>query len=152
LQYIALLFAFSTAPLQVAGTSYNHSTDLWSLGISTFEMLFGMTPFEPNSMLSEDGWRAAVKDNILASVLRFPASGRAPLAARLFVKSMLALSPGNRLYGEDCPEYDRVKKHPFFAKFDWRALYSRTLAPPSLYVQDAIASTDGLRNGVGTKL
>jgi len=115
-------------------------------------MLYGITPFESSAMLSEEAWRAAVKENILAGVLRIPASARAPLAARLFTKSMLALLPNNRLYGVGYPEYDRVKKHPFFAKVDWNALYARTLTPPSLHVPHPPTETDDFRHGVGTKL
>ena len=46
-----MFLAFADA--KVAGESYDHTTDLWGLGISTFEMLFGTTPFEPNATLSD---------------------------------------------------------------------------------------------------
>jgi len=115
-------------------------------------MLFGTTPFEPSAMLSEKAWRTAVRENILAGKPQFPSSARAPLAARLFIKSMLEPLPNNRLYGVGCPEYDRVKKHPFFAKFDWKALCSRSLSPPSCVMHEVSTPSNTLRQAVGTKL
>jgi serum/glucocorticoid-regulated kinase 2 len=136
----------------VAGESYDHSIDLWGLGISTFELLFGTTPFEPNTMLSDDAWRATVKEHILRGVLRFPPGGRAPLAARLFVKSMLARLPSDRVYGgHGVPQYSTVKHHPFFAKLDWQALASRTLTPPPLGAPELHAPTKNL-GYLGTEL
>jgi hypothetical protein len=62
-------------------------------------MLFGSTPFEPNSLLSEQEWRNATKQNILGGNLRFPYSNaRATLPARLFLKSMLDIRPEDRLH------------------------------------------------------
>jgi hypothetical protein len=56
---------------------------------------------------------------------------RMPLPARLFIKSMLARNPSDRLMNSDF-DYSVIRKHPFFSKFDWRALEERQLPTPAL--------------------
>jgi serine/threonine protein kinase len=89
-------------PEAIAGLPYGHDTDLWGLAVACYEMLFGSSPFEPNALLSDREWRETTKRNILGGALRFPTStARAPLPARLFLKSMLELRPEDRLHAPD---------------------------------------------------
>jgi len=93
-------------PEAIASEPYDHGTDLWGLAISLYELLFGTTPFEPNSLLSEQEWRTVTKQNILGGNLRFPHSNaRATLPARLFLKSMLDLRQEDRLHAPDLAHY-----------------------------------------------
>lgn len=38
------------SPEMILGTGHNEKLDVWSLGILTYEMLHGKTPFRPNLM------------------------------------------------------------------------------------------------------
>ena len=70
-------------PEHLNGDSYDHSTDLWSLGVTVYEMAYGITPFEPSEHSGGDGddpsnpggrdeWRSATERNIRTAHLRFP--------------------------------------------------------------------------------
>lgn len=116
-------------PEQMNGSSYNHSVDYWGLGVSVYEMAFGVTPFEPlQEMLSEKEWQSTLKKNVEKAVIRFP-SKSIGLPLKLFMKSMLVPNVEARLGGD--LDIDRIENHSCFAKFDWNALHHRTMEPPS---------------------
>ena len=53
-------------PEMILGKCYGHEVDLWGLGISTYELLYGVTPFESRDMLGDKEWREATKASIVA--------------------------------------------------------------------------------------
>lgn len=61
-------------PEQIHGDAYDHSADLWSLGISTYELYYGFTPFEPMDKTDETEWKASTTRNIRTANVRFPHS------------------------------------------------------------------------------
>jgi len=71
------------SPEQVREDPYDHQIDIWGLGVSTYEMAYGFTPFEPKGMLSDDEWRAGTKKNI--------SSASFTLTAEVLSKSVLYL-------------------------------------------------------------
>ena len=118
-------------PELVNGDLYDHSTDLWSLGISLYEMCYGSTPFEPCDVVSSEEWAKLTKRNIVRANLRLSAGG-VGLPARLFLKSLLARDKRGRLgcAGNSGIDYRAVMGHPVFAKLDWSALERRELKAP----------------------
>ena len=56
---------------------------------------------------------------------------RVPLSTRLFIKSMLQRDPKDRLLQADL-NYDAIRGHAFFSKFDWDKLEKRQLAAPPI--------------------
>jgi serine/threonine protein kinase len=51
---------------------YDFAVDFWSLGITMFELCYGYTPFEPNSMLTDSMWESTIRSNIISAPLYFP--------------------------------------------------------------------------------
>eukprot|EP00615_Pteridomonas_danica_P004403 CAMPEP_0114361462 /NCGR_PEP_ID=MMETSP0101-20121206/24762_1 /TAXON_ID=38822 ORGANISM="Pteridomonas danica, Strain PT" /NCGR_SAMPLE_ID=MMETSP0101 /ASSEMBLY_ACC=CAM_ASM_000211 /LENGTH=455 /DNA_ID=CAMNT_0001506471 /DNA_START=736 /DNA_END=2103 /DNA_ORIENTATION=- len=106
---------------------YDHSVDLWSLGVSCYEMAYGTAPFEPRGMLSDKEWTDGVKSNIRQGQFRLPAE-RVGLPARLFMKNLLSRELDSRL-GADL-NYEAIQSHSFFSALDWPGVKMRTSAPP----------------------
>jgi serine/threonine protein kinase len=116
------------SPELVQEDYYDHSVDLWSLGVSCYEMAYGVTPFEPKGLLDDKAWSAGVKANIKSGQCRLPADRGVNLPARLFMKNMLTKELSSRLGGD--LNYSAVKSHQFFATIDWPGIQMRTEKPP----------------------
>eukprot|EP00613_Pedinella_sp_CCMP2098_P070619 CAMPEP_0171927148 /NCGR_PEP_ID=MMETSP0993-20121228/25525_1 /TAXON_ID=483369 /ORGANISM="non described non described, Strain CCMP2098" /LENGTH=544 /DNA_ID=CAMNT_0012566127 /DNA_START=41 /DNA_END=1675 /DNA_ORIENTATION=+ len=122
-------------PEQVNGEPYGHATDMWSLGISCYEMCYGATPFEPGGIVSNAEWVEQTKKCIRRAQLRLPVQG-ASLPMRLFLKVLLARQPAERLGCSSDKglsrgvDYDKIRSHPVFTKFDWHALAERRALAP----------------------
>mmetsp|Transcript_30702 Transcript_30702/g.36145 ORF Transcript_30702/g.36145 Transcript_30702/m.36145 type:complete len:127 (-) Transcript_30702:177-557(-) len=110
---------------------YDHSVDYWSLGITIYEMAYGVTPFEPSSceMLTEKEWTKHIKSNIQKASIYFPAKSIG-LPLKLFMRSLLLPKVQDRLGGD--ANNMKVKAHSCFSKIDWNALFHRTMVPPAL--------------------
>lgn len=102
------------APELVLQVPYSYPVDIWALGILTYEMILGTTPFyhENNSrMLSK----------IVSNDPEFPPG----LDIRIvdFIQKMLTKDQHKR------PKFSEMMSHPFFEGFDWDGIYKREYRP-----------------------
>ena len=112
------------APEVIMGKPHYMPCDWWSIGILTFEMLTGGTPFD-NSSTEESC-------TIFQSVLRFADSGTpAPSfpwffnrPAKDFIQKLLVASPEGRL------DANAMMAHPFLAEIDVLELERKALPAP----------------------
>lgn len=86
------------APELVQEHPYNHTVDLWSLGIILFELVVGKPPFYTNNFFSLI--QLIVKDTV-----KYPPYISPTL--RSFLKGLLTKSPSQRL------DWPRLLDHPF---------------------------------------
>jgi serine/threonine protein kinase len=137
-----LLGTLAYLPPELVGReAYDHSVDLWSLAVSTYEMCYGATPFEPGGLVSNSEWAQVTKAGIMAAKVRLPPQG-ANLSMRLFLKYMLARAPasrlGRRVGGDEANtstlvgsiDFSIIRKHSVFSKMSWSDLQERRAVAP----------------------
>ena len=120
------------SPECVLGQGYRFDVDLWALGILTYEMLRGRSPFaapDPDDTM-------AVFRNVTAAKLRI--SSRVAPDAGDFVAALLRRHRADRL-----GDAAAVKRHAVFAGLDWAALRAKRLPAP--YVPSLAGPTDASR-------
>lgn len=133
------------APEVCSRNGYSWQADWWSLGVCTYELLFGRRPFEGKNA---DLLTAAVaKDS-----LRFPERASEVCSAEgisvikqvrmigdlgifaimlTLCSQLLDKNPKRRLGCTDTnDEMASVRKHPWFARLDWEALEDKELQAP----------------------
>ena len=90
------------APELVCHQKYNEKVDIWSLGIITYQLLSGLTPFDANRM--ED-----INNNIVNKEVSFKSTGwrNVSKAAKNFIQQCLMKNPKFR------PSIDELFKHPW---------------------------------------
>jgi serine/threonine protein kinase len=94
--------------------------DFWSLGVLTFEMCCGWSPF-----WAEDTQQ--MYKNIAFGKVRFPRDCLTT-EGRAFVKGLLKRNPKQRLGVTNGA--DELKRHAFFSNIDWDALAKKLATPP----------------------
>ncbi|XP_069064285.1 ribosomal protein S6 kinase alpha-5 isoform X2 [Pleurodeles waltl] len=114
------------APEIVRGgdTGHNKAVDWWSLGVLTYELLTGASPF------TVDGDRNSQVDisrRILKSDPVYPHQMNA--VAKDLIQSLLIKDPKKRL-GCGPGGSDEIKKHPFFQKINWDDLSKKKVQAP----------------------
>ncbi|KAH0795770.1 AGC family protein kinase [Histomonas meleagridis] len=105
------------APEMLLSKPYDKAVDWWSLGILTYEMLYGRSPFynsDTNVM-----FRSIVYDPV-----EFPVGGSNEVID--FISKLLEKDPAKRL-GSGPNEIDDVQNHPFFEGVDWEGLLLKTV-------------------------
>jgi serine/threonine protein kinase len=116
-------------PEQCLDRDYDHSVDLWCLGITVFNMTYGCTPFE--AVEGTLDWQRVTMDNIQHKPIRFLDNRKElPLAGKLLIKSLLQREEAER-FGKDL-NYDAICSHAWFADVDWDGIERRTVAAPWL--------------------
>lgn len=114
------------APEVVRGgtTGHNFSVDWWSVGVLTYELLTGASPF---TVEGERNTQAEISRRILKSHPPIP-DYMSP-AVQDFIRRLLVKDPRKRLGGssEDAAE---LKRHPFFRGLDWNALANKKIPAP----------------------
>ena len=123
------------APEIIFGSGYNHSVDIWALGIILYEMIVLRNPFQPNN--TDDFTQlftniAQSKKSGLSISSKVDNKADGLPNARNLITQLLSGNPNKRLAGED-----RVKdlfKHPYFSTLpiDENVIYNRTFNPPCL--------------------
>eukprot|EP00929_Paragymnodinium_shiwhaense_P064533 TRINITY_DN3231_c0_g1_i1.p1 TRINITY_DN3231_c0_g1~~TRINITY_DN3231_c0_g1_i1.p1 ORF type:complete len:791 (-),score=234.88 TRINITY_DN3231_c0_g1_i1:226-2598(-) len=110
------------APEIIAGTGHNFAVDWWMLGILIYELMVGHPPFEANAPTK-------TYNNIKKGIMRvqFPAKCRG--AVEDLIKCILKREAGARLPMRP-GGVNNIKKHKWFANFDWDALLNASMAPP----------------------
>ena len=102
------------APEIIARHSYSYSIDYWSLGILTYEMLFGRTPWASQN-------NAVLFNNIVHADLLFPAE--ATPEAIDFLTFVLVKDPRKR------PGFQEIIHHPFFKEYDFQRVLNKGYTP-----------------------
>lgn len=111
------------APEVIRGNGHTAAVDWWTLGILTFEMLFGHTPFK-GSNTNETFC------NILKNEVSFPNNNDIGRSCKDLIKKLLIKNELKRL-GSKTGAAD-IKRHPFFKKVQWSFL--RNQEPPLIPV------------------
>uniref|UniRef100_L7M026 non-specific serine/threonine protein kinase n=1 Tax=Rhipicephalus pulchellus TaxID=72859 RepID=L7M026_RHIPC len=114
------------APEVVRGGSAGHdfSVDWWSVGVLTFELLTGSSPF---TVEGERNNQAEISKRILKS--QPPIPDRITGDVRDFIQKLLIKDPRKRLGGgiEDAEE---IKRHRFFKGINWDDLAAKKIPAP----------------------
>ncbi|GLT75414.1 hypothetical protein SLA2020_471440 [Shorea laevis] len=107
------------APEIVSGEGHGSPVDWWTLGIFTFELFYGFTPFKG---VDHDLTLA----NIVARALEFPKEPTIPAAAKDLISQLLVKDPARRL--GSTMGASAIRHHPFFQGVNWALL--RCTPPP----------------------
>ncbi|KAJ3400764.1 hypothetical protein HDU80_006618 [Chytriomyces hyalinus] len=115
------------APEVVNKAPYLNSIDWWSLGIMTFEMLYGYTPFAGDD-------DTETKFSIRNDDVTFPADPKSPVSdeAKEMILGLLNKNPMLRLGSDDNGGEIKVRKQAWFKGWDWDKAESRELPVPFL--------------------
>ncbi|XP_011150688.1 ribosomal protein S6 kinase alpha-5 [Harpegnathos saltator] len=118
------------APEVVRGgmTGHDIAVDWWSVGVLTYELLTGSSPF---TVEGESNSQQEISKRILKSVPPMP--GYLSLTVRDFISRLLIKDPRRRLGGGP-GDANELKEHPFFKNapppFSWEALEKKQIKPP----------------------
>ncbi|CAN7993090.1 unnamed protein product [Ixodes hexagonus] len=108
------------APEILKKRPYGRSADWWSAGIVMYKLLTGRVPFRGKT-------RQMLKDRIISAPLKWPRAEEHPHSATTPAKDMtyrmLKKNPVERLGSRS---YADLKTHPFFDRFNWKMLYTKT--------------------------
>ena len=108
------------APEILECKGYNKAVDWWSLGVISYEMICGETPFKCNRDKKLD--LKNYKKNI-----DFPSS--VSQEARELISELLTFDPKARI-GFGIGDSDTIKSHKFFKDVNWDDVYSKKIIPP----------------------
>ncbi|CAL9733353.1 flippase kinase 1 [Monosporozyma servazzii] len=111
------------APEVIRGNGHTAAVDWWTLGILTYEMLYGFTPFK-----GEGAKQTFV--NVLKNDITFPNNNEVSRTCKDLIKKLLIKNEAKRL-GSKSGAAD-LKKHPFFKRVKWTFL--RNQEPPLIPV------------------
>ncbi|XP_078517040.1 myotonin-protein kinase isoform X3 [Lissotriton helveticus] len=110
--------------------SYGPECDWWSLGVCTYEMFFGHTPFFADTVVETYGKIIHFKEHF-----HFPLSvAEVPEEVQDLICGLIC-NKETRLGRNGAQDF---KEHPFFAGIDWDGL--RTCGPP--FIPDVVNATD----------
>ena len=102
------------APEMVLHQPYSEAIDWWSLGIMTYELLFGITPFYNKN-------RTKLFSNIVYAQPGFPPNVDPVIAD--FVKFILNKDARKR------PKFHEIRRHEFFKDVDFEKVLNKEIGP-----------------------
>ncbi|XP_050668253.1 atypical protein kinase C isoform X6 [Leptidea sinapis] len=117
------------APEILRGEEYGFSVDWWALGVLTYEMLAGRSPFDISHAADnpDQNTEDYLFQVILEKTIRIPRSLSVKAASVL--KGFLNKNPVERL---GCGEngFLDIVNHPFFKSIEWEMLEQKQVVPP----------------------
>lgn len=122
------------APEVIGLGGYDRMVDWWALGVLTYELIAGRTPFEEDDQ--DQTSPVAVFRNVKAGIEEVSFPFREPDAVSL-IKRLLNQNPARRL-GIGGPS--EVKRHKFLTCINFQALERQEVAPP--YVPELAGEDD----------
>ncbi|KAI6025763.1 kinase-like domain-containing protein [Pisolithus orientalis] len=114
------------APEVIGRKGYTWCADWWSLGVTTYELLFNRRPFEGRTT-------DRMTNSILKDAPKFPDGPnlRCSSAAVRFVQGLLERTVSERLGCKPGGNtFEDIKNHPWMSSIDWAKLTSKQLQPP----------------------
>ncbi|KAJ3057882.1 serine/threonine protein kinase, AGC, partial [Quaeritorhiza haematococci] len=110
------------APEIILKTGYTKAVDWWSLGIVTYELMAGYTPFYADSHIK-------IYENIVSGDMKW--SSQIQNAAKDLIRKLLEMMPRRRLGSAPGMQGGRdVRAHPWFRGVQWKALEGRQVPAP----------------------
>ena len=116
------------APELLTGAEYGFSVDWWALGVLTYEMLAGRSPFDLLNVDNVQNTEEYLFQIILEKPIRIPRS-LSPKASAV-LKGFLNKNPADRLGCDPAEGYTHIQNHPFFRTVDWEKLERKQIEPP----------------------
>lgn len=115
-------------------TGHAFAVDFWALGVLTFEMLVGRTPFvsrNGSSSMTEEAFAMELMSNILAGKVHWPAANEPQVGrdARDFISQLLRVNVAERM-GNLEGGIGEVLDHSWFTGLDLSAITMRSAQPP----------------------
>lgn len=108
------------APEQIRSEKHGMGVDWWGIGILTYEMLEGVSPFQADNIA--DVYKMALNYAPCFVNTTDPTTVH-------FIRRLLAKDCSKRL-GCGAEGAEEVKKHPFFAGIDWKSIEFGLEEPP----------------------
>ena len=108
------------APEVILNKGHDRAVDNWALGILIYEMVAGSAPFEGDSSMQ-------VYTQILKGDLLY--SSAFSRSCRGIIGAMLTQNPKRRL-GYTSKGYEDIRRHHWYAGFDWTSFIALTLPAP----------------------
>ncbi len=122
------------APEVVKGGGHSIAVDWWSLGVLTYELLTGASPF---TVEGDRNTQPDISKRILNLEPMMP-DFLSPVV-KDFILKLLVKEPKNRL-GGGASDAEEVKQHAFFKSIDWDDLLKRNIPAP--FVPRISSTTD----------
>jgi len=124
--------------------THGHAVDWWALGVLTWELLAGQTPFQDDGVCDPVARLLAIRRSQELGLPPYTFSF--PAICKPFVSRLLLKSPNERL-GAGPRGAEEVREQPFWKaiKFDHAALQAQTLPSPyqKAWADPADATADG---------
>jgi len=128
------------APEMLALGSYGLEVDWWALGILTYELMTGITPFYRS-------YPSMIVQHIVEGIafVKFPVQMKVQQGDD-FVRSLCAPRPLDRLPMRRHGVW-KIKWHPWYAGFEWEAFEAGTMEAPFLPVLKSKTDTSNFTSG-----
>lgn len=99
---------------------FDETYDWWCLGILTYELFEGKTPFENDNVFKQ-------QNNIRNTEPEFSELNNHSQECKSFILELLTKSKEKRLGHNGASD---IKSHPWFANLNWYDLENKNLEPP----------------------